>query len=57
MRQIQHPWFGRKARADPDQPQKADWFVWAEPQPDGTAAKQLGVDLGLGLAWDARREQ
>ena len=30
----QHPWFveSRQDRTNP----KADWFVWADPQPDGT---------------------
>ncbi|MGO7204705.1 alpha-amylase family glycosyl hydrolase, partial [Rhizobium ruizarguesonis] len=30
-----HPWFveGRSSRTNP----KADWYVWADPKPDGTA--------------------
>ena len=47
----QHPWF-RESRANRDNP-RADWYVWADPKPDGSAAQQLaigfrgtGVDMG-----------
>ena len=52
----QHPWFkeSRKDRANP----KADWYVWAEPKPDGTPPNNwLSVFGGSAWQWDARREQ
>ncbi|MCA3446150.1 MAG: DUF3459 domain-containing protein [Rhodobacter sp.] len=51
-----HPWFAqsRKDRSNP----KADWYVWAEPRPDGTPPNNwLSVFGGSAWAWDARREQ
>jgi alpha-glucosidase len=51
-----HPWFSesRKDRSNP----KADWFVWADPKPDGTPPNNwLSVFGGSAWAWDARREQ
>lgn len=52
----QHPWFqeSRLSRTNP----KADWYVWAEPKPDGTAPNNwLSIFGGPAWAWDARREQ
>jgi len=52
----QHPWFAqsRQNRSNP----KADWFVWADPKPDGTAPNNwLSVFGGSAWAWDSRREQ
>ncbi|WP_309663430.1 alpha-amylase family glycosyl hydrolase [Tabrizicola sp.] len=52
----QHPWFveSRKDRSNP----KADWFVWAEPKPDGTPPNNwLSIFGGSAWAWDNRREQ
>lgn len=52
----QHPWFqeSRQSRGNP----KADWYVWAEPKPDGTAPNNwLSIFGGPAWAWDARREQ
>lgn len=52
----QHPWFAesRKDRTNP----KADWYVWADPKPDGTPPNNwLSVFGGSAWAWDARREQ
>ena len=48
-----HPWF-QESRSDRNN-DKADWFVWADPKPDGTAAQQLAQPvwrqrLGLGAA-------
>lgn len=52
----QHPWFteSRASRSNP----KADWYVWAEPKPDGTPPNNwLSIFGGSGWHWDARREQ
>jgi alpha-glucosidase len=52
----QHPWFkeSRKNRTNP----KADWYVWAEPRPDGTPPTNwLSVFGGSSWEWDSRREQ
>lgn len=52
----QHPWF-RESRQDRANP-KADWYVWADPRPDGTPPNNwLSVFGGSAWAWDARREQ
>lgn len=52
----QHPWFV-ESRASRDNP-KADWYVWADPQPDGTAPNNwLSVFGGSAWEWDARRRQ
>ncbi len=51
-----HPWFkeSRKDRTNP----KADWYVWADPKPDGTPPNNwLSVFGGSAWQWDARREQ
>jgi alpha-glucosidase len=51
-----HPWF-RESRQDRKNP-KADWFVWAEPKPDGTPPNNwLSVFGGSAWEWDGRREQ
>lgn len=52
----QHPWFV-ESRASRDNP-KADWFVWADPQPDGTPPNNwLSIFGGSAWQWDSRREQ
>ncbi|WP_425091578.1 alpha-amylase family glycosyl hydrolase [Tropicimonas sp. S265A] len=52
----QHPWFA-ESRASRDNP-KADWYVWADPKPDGTPPNNwLSIFGGSGWHWDARREQ
>ena len=52
----QHPWF-IESRASRDNP-KADWYVWADPKPDGTAPNNwLSIFGGSAWQWDARREQ
>ncbi|WP_425070905.1 alpha-amylase family glycosyl hydrolase [Sagittula sp. S175] len=52
----QHPWFV-ESRASKDNP-KADWYVWADPKPDGTPPTNwLSIFGGPGWQWDARREQ
>ena len=51
-----HPWF-RESRLDRTNP-KADWYVWAEPKPDGTAPNNwLSVFGGSAWHWDGRRRQ
>jgi alpha-glucosidase len=52
----QHPWFAEsnQSRTNP----RADWYVWAEPKPDGTAPNNwLSVFGGPAWRWDGRREQ
>jgi alpha-glucosidase len=51
-----HPWFqeSRKDRTNP----KADWYVWADPKPDGSPPNNwLSVFGGSAWEWDGRREQ
>lgn len=51
-----HPWF-TESRKDKTNP-KADWYVWADPKPDGTPPNNwLSVFGGSAWAWDGRREQ
>ncbi len=52
----QHPWFveSRSSRTNA----KADWYVWAEPKPDGTPPNNwLSIFGGSAWAWDTRRQQ
>ncbi|WP_339107216.1 alpha-glucosidase [Thioclava sp. GXIMD4216] len=52
----QHPWF-KESRSSRDNP-KSDWYVWAEPKPDGTVPNNwLGMFGGSAWHWDSRREQ
>ncbi|WP_211092119.1 alpha-amylase family glycosyl hydrolase [Aliigemmobacter aestuarii] len=52
----QHPWF-RESRKDRTNP-KADWYVWADPKPDGTAPNNwLSIFGGPAWQWDGRRRQ
>jgi len=52
----QHRWFA-ESRASRDNP-KADWYVWADPQADGTPPNNwLSVFGGSAWAWDSRRKQ
>ncbi|NGM47275.1 DUF3459 domain-containing protein [Rhodobacter sp. SGA-6-6] len=51
-----HPWFAesRRSRQGP----KSDWYVWADPKPDGTPPTNwLSIFGGSAWQWDARREQ
>jgi len=51
-----HPWFA-ESRATRDNP-RADWYVWADPKPDGTPPNNwLSIFGGSAWAWDARRMQ
>ncbi len=52
----QHPWFV-ESRANRDNP-KSDWFVWADPKPDGTPPNNwLSIFGGSAWQWDSRRMQ
>ncbi len=52
----QHPWFV-ESRASRNGP-KADWYVWADSKPDGTAPNNwLSVFGGSAWQWDSRRRQ
>ncbi|WP_455189931.1 beta-galactosidase BglA [Foliimonas ilicis] len=51
-----HPWF-KESRSSRDNA-KADWYVWADPKPDGTPPNNwLSIFGGSAWAWDARRQQ
>lgn len=51
-----HPWF-RESRASRDNP-KADWYVWADPRPDGTPPNNwLSMFGGPSWHWEPRRNQ
>nr|WP_093966968.1 alpha-glucosidase family protein [Actibacterium lipolyticum] len=52
----QHPWFV-ESRANRDN-DKANWYVWADPKPDGTPPTNwLSIFGGSSWQWDARRLQ
>jgi alpha-glucosidase len=52
----QHPWF-RESRISRDGP-KAEWYVWADPKPDGTPPNNwLAVFGGVAWEWEPRRRQ
>ena len=52
----QHPWF-RQSRQDRTN-ERADWYVWSDPKPDGTPPNNwLSIFGGPAWQWDARREQ
>ncbi|PWC56357.1 alpha-glucosidase family protein [Azospirillum sp. TSO22-1] len=51
-----HAWFreSRQGRGNP----KSDWYVWADPKPDGTPPNNwLSVFGGPAWTWDSRRRQ
>jgi alpha-glucosidase len=51
-----HPWFV-ESRASRDNA-RADWYVWADPHPDGAPPNNwLSVFGGSAWAWDTRRRQ
>jgi alpha-glucosidase len=51
-----HPWF-LESRADRTSP-RADWYVWADPRPDGTPPNNwLSVFGGGAWTWEPRRRQ
>ncbi len=52
----EHPWFkeSRTSRSNP----KANWFVWADPKPDGTPPNNwLSIFGGSAWEWDGERMQ
>ena len=52
----QHSWFeeSRQSRTNA----KADWYVWADPQPDGSPPNNwLSLFGGPAWSWDSRRQQ
>jgi len=51
-----HPWFqeSRQSRTN----DRADWYVWADPKPDGTPPNNwLSIFGGSAWNWDSRRMQ
>lgn len=53
---IEHPWFAesRENRTNP----RADWYVWADPKPDGSPPSNwLSVFGGSAWTWESRRCQ
>ena len=51
-----HPWFA-ESRADKTNP-RADWYVWADPQADGTPPNNWPSHFGgPAWEWDTRRRQ
>ncbi len=52
----QHPWFV-ESRSSRDNP-RANWYVWADPKPDGTPPNNwLSIFGGSAWAWDTTRCQ
>ncbi|SEO66312.1 alpha-amylase family glycosyl hydrolase [Aquisalimonas asiatica] len=52
----QHPWF-QESRQDRTNP-KADWYVWADPNADGTPPNNwLSIFGGSAWQWEPRRRQ
>ncbi len=52
----QHAWF-QESRGSRDNP-KADWYVWADPKPDGTPPNNwLSIFGGSAWQWEPRRGQ
>lgn len=53
---IEHEWFceSRQSRDNP----RADWYVWADPRPDGGPPNNwLSIFGGVAWAWEPRRAQ
>lgn len=52
----QHPWFAQSRSSRNND--KADWYVWADPKPDGTPPNNwLSYFGGPAWQWDTRRHQ
>lgn len=52
----QHKWFEQSRQSR--ESDKSDWYVWAEPKPDGSAPNNwLSIFGGPAWTWDARRKQ
>lgn len=53
---VEHPWF-QESRSCRDNP-KADWYVWADPGPDGTPPNNwMALFGGVAWQWEPRRQQ
>ena len=53
---VEHPWF-IESRADRTNP-RADWYVWADPRPDGGPPNNwLSIFGGIAWKWEPRRAQ
>lgn len=51
-----HPWFSESRISRTNE--KADWYVWADPKPDGTPPNNwLSIFGGSAWQWDGRRMQ
>ena len=52
----EHPWFAQSRQSRDND--KSDWYVWADPKPDGTPPNNwLSIFGGSGWQWDGQREQ
>ena len=52
----EHPWFQESRRSRTNS--RADWYVWANPRPDGTPPNNwLSLFGGAAWQWEPRREQ
>ena len=52
----QHPWFAESRRSRDNL--RSDWYVWADPKPDGTPPNNwLSIFGGSAWQWDSRRQQ
>ncbi|CZF80783.1 Oligo-1,6-glucosidase 1 [Grimontia celer] len=52
----EHAWF-QESRVSRDNP-KSDWYVWADPKPDGTPPNNwLSIFGGCAWQWESRRQQ
>jgi alpha-glucosidase len=52
----QHPWF-EESRSSRDNA-RADWYVWADPKPDGAPPNNwMSVFGGVAWEWEPRRQQ
>lgn len=52
----EHAWFAESRLSRENQ--KANWYVWSDPKPDGTAPNNwLSIFGGSAWTWDPRREQ
>ncbi len=52
----QHPWFAQSRKDKTNT--RADWYVWADPKPDGSPPNNwLSIFGGSAWAWDSRRRQ
>jgi alpha-glucosidase len=53
---VEHAWF-KESRQSRDN-RKADWYVWADPKPDGTPPNNwLSIFGGVAWQWEPRRRQ